>query len=122
TVTNKVAIILMDNAACYELNQTRTNWNRGLHAELLNKLTNAGCPVVVFDILFRSAREAEAGKDVAAAIRRHGRVVLMARVTDPNAPIPEAAQIILPHRIILEAATNVGIGQAYLANTARRHR
>jgi CHASE2 domain-containing sensor protein len=119
-VTNKVAVVLMDNAACYNLGQTRSNWNRALHAELLRKLTRDHCPVVVFDVLFRAERDAATDHALAEAMRRHGHVVLMAKVTDPKAPTVEAAQVVLPNKLFLDAATNVGIGQAEIG-IARRH-
>lgn len=121
SVTNKVALILMDNAACYNLRQERAKWDRGLHAELLDKLTDAKCPMVVFDILFQLERDAESDAALAKAIRRHGHVVLMARVTDPQAPIAEAAQLMLPQKLLLEATTNLGIGAVELSDLPRRH-
>src|SRR5260370_602320 len=57
TPTNKLALILMDNAAHNALGQTAMNWDRALHAELLNKLKDAGCPLVVFDVHFRVPRD-----------------------------------------------------------------
>ena len=53
SVTNKVALVLMDDTAYYKLGQERGKpWDRRLHADLLNKLTDDGCPLVVFDVFF----------------------------------------------------------------------
>lgn len=122
-VTNKVVLILMDDAACLALGQVRTNWDRALHAELLRKLTEGGCDLVVFDVFFRSERKSETDVALAEAMRRHGRVVLMAKVTDPKHPILDIAQVILPHKLFLDAAAGQGIGQAdaNVGETARRH-
>src|SRR5258708_3327267 len=75
--TNSVTLILMDSASCEALGQTRGTWNRALHTELLNKLTEAKCPLVVFDIHFRTRRDDVTDSALAAAMRRHGHVVLM---------------------------------------------
>ena len=54
TVTNKVVLIFMDNAAYDHFHQTRElPWDRALHATLLNKLAADGCRLVVFDAFFR---------------------------------------------------------------------
>jgi CHASE2 domain-containing sensor protein len=119
-VTNNIALITIDDHACDFLHQTRTNWDRGLHTELLEKLTQAGCPLVVFDIHFRNKRETGTDQALAEAMRRNGRVVLMARVMDPIAPVAEAARVVLPDELFMNAATNVGVGQAEIG-TARRH-
>ena len=48
-VTNKIALILMDNAAFDEFGQQRSQpWDRGLHAQLLNRLADDNCAMVVF--------------------------------------------------------------------------
>jgi len=52
-------------------------WPRALHAQLLDRLTDAGARVVIFDIIFSEAgNDAEADRALAAAIRRNGRVIL----------------------------------------------
>jgi len=119
-VTNNIALVFIDNDACHWLKQTRTNWNRGLHTALLNKLTEAGCPVVVFDIFFGDKRDAETDGALAEAMRTNGHVVLMAEAVDTKAPVAEAARAVTPDPLFLDAATNVGIGQAELG-TPRRH-
>lgn len=83
--TNKLALVLLDNAACHSLHQTRANWDRALHTELLKRLTADECPLVVFDIFFSSPRDSATDTAFAAAIRKHGKVILMSMVTDPNA-------------------------------------
>ena len=123
TNTNRVALILMDNTACYVLGQVRTNWDRAKHAELLKTLKDSGCPLVVFDVFFGSERQPATDADLAEAMRRHGRVVLMAQITDPQHPIADPVQVLLPHKLFLDAATNWGIArtEANVGGTARRH-
>ena len=53
-VTNQVTLILMDNAAFDQFHQTRGQpWDRALHAQLLNRLADDGCALVVMDSFFR---------------------------------------------------------------------
>ena len=53
-ITNRVTVILMDNGAFDQFHQTRGQaWDRGLHAQLLNRLADDGCDLVVFDSFFR---------------------------------------------------------------------
>ncbi len=113
-MTNKVAIVYLDDSSGQDLGQTRTNWSRALHAELLNKLTAGGCPLIVFDVFFRKARDEQNDSALAAAIRNHGRVVLMAEVVGHVHPRMAPMNILLPHERFLNAATttNWGIGKA----------
>ena len=123
TVTNKPVLILMDNAANHELGQVRGQWNRALHAQLLNLLAADGCPLVVFDVHFQSQREGKTDAALAAAMRRHGNVVIMADVDDPKVPRLSIDQIKPPYELFMSAATNWGIGNAGvdLLKTPRRH-
>jgi CHASE2 domain-containing sensor protein len=78
-ITNKVALILMDDSACNNLKQVRTAWNRALHAELLKKLTDSGCSMVVFDVFLRKDGTPEIDTRLAEEIRRNGSVVIASR-------------------------------------------
>lgn len=52
-------------------------WPRALHAQLLDRLTDAGARAVIFDIIFSElGQDAEADRALANAIRRNGRVIL----------------------------------------------
>src|SRR4051794_10887308 len=77
-VTNKVALILMDDSACARLGQVRTAWDRALHAELLKRLSEAGSSMVVFDVMFTKEGTPEIDNKLAEAMRRHGNVVIAA--------------------------------------------
>lgn len=122
-VTDKVVLVLMDNQAHKELGQERGHWNRALHTELLKKLTDGGCPLVVFDVWFKAEREPETDAALAEAMRRHGRVVLMAKATDSLHPLFDPVQVDPPHKLFWDAATNCGIAKtdASRGETARRH-
>src|SRR5690349_15197589 len=86
-VTNKVVLIQMDNAAYAQKFQNRKDpWDRGLHAEVLNRLANDGCAMVIFDCFFRAP--GDPGKDAAfiTSLRRQRRVVLMAMQAKQDNP------------------------------------
>jgi CHASE2 domain-containing sensor protein len=110
-VTNKVMLILMDNAAYAQFHQTRGQpWDRALHAQLLNKLASDGCALVVFDSFFREPRDAVKDAALAEAMRRQGRVVLMAEQAQVTHPTLTGAQPTLPAEIFLNAVgTNWGV-------------
>jgi CHASE2 domain-containing sensor protein len=105
TVTNKVTLILMDNAAFDRFHQAREQpWDRGLHAQLLNKLADDDCPLVVFDSFFRTQREPASDKALADAMRRLPNVVLMAEQAQMTRPGLTGAHPILPDEMFLDAA------------------
>jgi len=130
-ITNKVALILLDNAAYKEHRQMRGQpWDRVLHAQLLEKLAKDGCPLVVLDLFFRSPGKTEVDETLAAAMRKNGRVVLVADAVIPEHQVAgplqlgmEGAQVDLPHKQFLEAATNWGVGKAAAnwGGTPRQH-
>lgn len=115
SVTNDVVLILMDNAAFDDFHQERgTPWDRGLHAQLLNKLADDGCEMVVLDSFFRQARDPASDAALAEAMRRQKKVVLMAEQTRLTQPGVAAAEPLLPAKLFLDAAwTNWGV--AWLA-------
>jgi CHASE2 domain-containing sensor protein len=111
SVTNKVSLILMDNAAYDQFRQTRGQpWDRGLHARLLNKLADDGCAMVVFDSFFREPGDKEEDEELAAAMRRQKHIVLMAEQAQVSHPDFEGAEPVLPCQPFLNAAkTNWGV-------------
>jgi CHASE2 domain-containing sensor protein len=123
-VTNKVVLVLMDSTAYDATGQMRTQfWSRALHAQLLNKLADDGCPLAVFDVHFQSEGKAEVDEALAGAMRRHGNVVLMADVDDPKSPRLIADHVKLPHELFLRAQAKWGIANAGVGQleTPRRH-
>lgn len=125
--TNKVVLILMDNWAYAdpELGQKRgQSWDRGLHATLLNKLADDGCPLVVLDTFLDEPREALADKALAEALRRLSNVVLMAELASTANWEVEAARALRPLTQFLDSArTNWGVARLDpdLDLTVRRH-
>lgn len=109
-VTNRVTVVLMDNAAFDQFHQTRGQpWGRGLHAQLLNKLADDGAELVVFDSFFRETNNPAKDDALAKAMRRQ-RVVLMAEQAQVTRPGLVGAQPTLPAELFLSAAgTNWGV-------------
>jgi CHASE2 domain-containing sensor protein len=110
-VTNQVSLILMDNAAYDEFRQMRGQpWDRALHAQLLNRLADDGCEMVVMDTFFRVPRDPEKDAALAAAMRRQKKLALMAEQSEVVHPTLAGTQPVLPDEIFLQAAqTNWGV-------------
>jgi CHASE2 domain-containing sensor protein len=110
-VTNRVALILMDNESYDHLHQDRSQlWDRALHAQLLQKLTDDGARLVVFDVLFKKTNNPVTDAKLAAAMRQNGNVVLMADVTDGTHSQLDSASVVPPHELFLKVAAGCGVG------------
>ncbi len=111
SVTNHVAIILMDDEAFDELKQTRGQpWDRSLHAKLLNQLADDGCPLVVLDAFFRLPGKPEVDSTLIAAMTRLSNVVLAAEQAKVELKGIVSARPVLPFENFLTAArTNWGV-------------
>jgi CHASE2 domain-containing sensor protein len=124
-VTNQVTVILMDNAAFDQLHQSRLQpWDRALHAQLLNRLADDGCALVVMDSFFRDPRDPATDAALAAAMRRQRQLVLMAEQGQVTHEGLDGAQPNLPAELFLDAAkTNWGVAwlDPDLDNIVRRH-
>jgi CHASE2 domain-containing sensor protein len=124
-VTNQVVLVMMDNQAYDDFDQTREQpWDRGLHAKLLQRLADDGCTLVVFDSLFKKPGDPARDEALAAAISRQHPTVLMAKLAEVSHPNLAGAQPILPDAKFLDAAaTNWGLAcvEPDLDSTVRRH-
>jgi adenylate cyclase len=89
------------------------SWPRTLYATALTRLHNAGARVVVLDIFFDLPKPEDA--DVAAAMRRTGKIVTPVEAQGPKAfrPAPGVAQefqvFVRPTPVIREAALAEGV-------------
>lgn len=75
----EAVIVAMDEDSFRALDQQYgTLWDRGLHAQLINRLTGEGARVIAFDIIFSDPDldHPETDKALADAIKAHGKVVL----------------------------------------------
>ena len=124
-VTNKVALIQMDNDAHDYFHQLREQpWDRMLHAQLLQRLATDGCSLVVFDSFFRTPRDPAKDQALADAMRRQHRVVLMAEQALLTHPDLAGARPTLPSEPFLSASgTNWGVAwlDPDLDSIVRRH-
>lgn len=113
--TNSVVLVLMDNDAFDHFHQTRgRRWDRELHTQLLNKLADDGCELVIFDSFFKEPGDPAVDDALAAAMHRQKHMVLMAEQSAVNHPGLAGVMPILPDGKFLSAVgTNWGI--AWLA-------
>ncbi len=75
-----VVLVYLDVDSHRDLKQDPAGrWDRGLHARLVRRLTEAGAKAIVFDVIFDSpSGDPAVDRDFAEAIRANGRVVLAA--------------------------------------------
>ncbi|WP_456379935.1 CHASE2 domain-containing protein [Thiolapillus sp.] len=101
-----VVIVAVDEKSLRKFG--RWPWSRRIHAQLLDQLAVAGTGPVVFDVLFAEVSKADAVGDqlFAAAIARHGKVVLaMASDEDPkDGKVSE----VLPLPMFADSAASIG--------------
>jgi CHASE2 domain-containing sensor protein len=124
--TNQVVLVLMDNEAYDRCGQKRGKpWDRALHAQLLNRLADDGCPLVVFDCFFGDLRDPVKDQALADALRRQKEVVLMAEpsVAALGKPVDNVRPL-LPADVFLHAGrTSWGVAwlDPDLDGIVRRH-
>ncbi len=111
SITNPVALVMMDNEAFDEFHQLRGQpWDRTLHVRLLNRLADDGCAMVVMDSFFHELHDPATDDALAAAMRRQRHLVLMAEQAEVNRPDMAGAHPSLPAPLFLDAAqTNWGV-------------
>jgi adenylate cyclase len=78
-------------------------WPRDLHARLLDRLTEQGASVVVFDVIFQEPREPARDRVFAESVRRAGNVILFELLRKKVFPLVEdtadASQVVTEQRI-----------------------
>lgn len=98
--SDRVVLIQMDNDSYGHYGQKRgESWDRSLHAELLNRLAQDGCRLVVFDTWFVGPTTDEKDEAFAQALERQRGVVLgrksleraEARFANPGVPDLDSA-------------------------------
>jgi len=80
TPPEDVVVVSIDkrSAQALGLPDEPAQWPRSIHAQMVNRLADAGASVIALDIFFREAREAGEDRLLAEAIRDANRVVLFA--------------------------------------------
>ncbi|HXC34513.1 MAG TPA: CHASE2 domain-containing protein [Candidatus Acidoferrales bacterium] len=106
-VTNNIVLILMDNDSYTVLGQARPPgvWDRSLHAQLLNKLADDRCPLVICDVRFLKAGDAASDHALASAMQRLSNVVLAADMITINVKGADTIQPLKPLGIFTAAAS-----------------
>jgi adenylate cyclase len=113
-----VEIIYMDESSYHELDQDFAQpWDRALHAQLLDRLTDDGVRAVIFDIIFSGAGpDPEADKSFLDALKRNGHTILAGdyQISTPTSG-PGVSLLVrkltLPHAPFMEAAAGWGMAQ-----------
>lgn len=103
-IPSDLVIVHLNDQSFKELGQTDApNWDRNLHAKLLDRLTADGAKVVAFDIVFIEPGTATANSNLVRAIRSNGRVVLAAAFNSVTRAQVLANQVIRPLDIFMDA-------------------
>lgn len=115
TIPKEVVLVYMDDASYQEFNPNYERWDRGLHAKLLDRLTEDGAKAVVFDVIFSGANteDPEADKAFEQAIERNGNVILGADllVGGYSHAMQQSESLGLPHEPFEFAAASTGFVQ-----------
>jgi adenylate cyclase len=83
-------------------------WPRRLHADLVNRLKAAGARLIIFDVLFADAGNAEDDKLLAEAFRKAGSVILSMTFEVAQDPRFTRRILITPHKSFQESARSRG--------------
>lgn len=77
-----VVLLQMDNESYRVCRQTRgKNWDRHRHAQVLNRLADDHCPLVIMDTFFQDPGEQSEDEALASALSRQQKVLLMAKAS-----------------------------------------
>jgi len=107
---DEVVLVYMDDRSFNELKQTSIPvWDRDLHAQLLDRLTEDHAKLVVFDVLWDFPGTPSANTNLARAIQRNGRVVLPATLESLARPQIQMRSPVLPLPEFLRAAAGWGV-------------
>jgi CHASE2 domain-containing sensor protein len=107
--TSQVTLILMDNTAFKQYQQIRPpghHWDRALHTQLLNKLADDGCSLVVMDTFFEQLEDPKTDNRLAAAMHRQRKIVLMGLDSELEHSKFDGVQPEHPADVFLGAASN----------------
>jgi signal transduction histidine kinase len=103
-VPESIVIVAIDETSMAEIKQ-QWPWPRSLHAQLIQKLNQAGAKVIAFDILFSEPSEPNEDQALARALRDAHNVVLVSALSVVNDPLFRHTVRIDPVPAFREAAT-----------------
>ncbi|MFM1768680.1 MAG: hypothetical protein RJA22_1209 [Verrucomicrobiota bacterium] len=112
-IPDEVRMVYLNDDAHRALGQPYdAAWDRGIHARLVERLTEAGARAVVFDIVFSGpSANPEADARLARALKANGRVILASEYTPFAFGAGEGYRVERPHEPLAEAAAGLGITQ-----------
>ena len=109
TPPGEVVLVYLDEASHEDLGQPLSEpWDRRLHAQLVEKLTREGARVIVFDILFHDENP-EQDEVFAAAIQKHGKVILVGELVRTKSEVDERTSLLLATPALRRAAVGWGL-------------
>ena len=93
TPPSDVVVVSIDKRAsdALGLKNDPRKWPRTLHAELINKIMDAGASGIVFDIFFEEPRTGREDLIFADAVSKSGRVILCQRLLAERSDTPDGA-------------------------------
>ncbi len=103
-----IVLVGIDDASLAQMQQ-RWPWPRGLHAQLIDALAEAGAAVIAFDVLFEFPTEPQEDAALAQAIARAGNVVLAAGLVQQDTAHGTAWLRKEPLPIFREAGGGMGL-------------
>ena len=107
----EVKLVMLDEHSYQDLGETPKDFDRKLHARLLDWLTKEGARLVVFDIWFGEEQSGNKDELFAEAIRRNGRTVLAIELErQPKSGIT-VSDLREPLQVYSEAAVEGGIAK-----------
>jgi len=104
-----VVIVYMDEKSFRELGQQPSSWDRSLHAQLLERMTQDRARAVVFDIWFTDPGSPASNEKFRQAIKNNGRVILAATLSSDTQPGLNQKSLLKPLPIFCDVAANCGI-------------
>ena len=112
---SNVVIVSIDQASATKLNLSNKprKWPRILHAQLVNKLNQAGVRAIAFDIIFDERRNTEHNRQFADAMKQANNVILFQYLKQVNYSVTDTTlsangiqieQLIKPVKVLQENA------------------
>lgn len=110
--THEITLVYLDEASAKQLHQPIDDvWNRTLHVPLLDRLTNDGARLLLYDIVFDQPSPDPARDEAfAQALQRFGKAVLGGgqETVQPIGGVKQE-RILAPHRTLRKAAAGWGL-------------
>jgi len=113
SIPSELVMVYIDAGVKRNLQQpTGPPLDRRFHAQLLNRLRDAGAKLVLYDLLLdEPSADDQADKEFAAAIRANGRVVLVADIIKQLQSNASTEEVLPPIPVLSEAAAGVGLAR-----------